>query len=249
MGVKQVNRTKSEFLIFTNTNDILKQTRDLVLKDFGIKANVRTSPVCANGTWSKDKEGNITIAATLPKEKTGKKVVQDVFLLIPEGADPNNGSLKVAEFPEWMLDKFREEALNYALAIQATIRQANDINIYYPDEYHERRRLQTKAISLCDNLVDLLTLMIDCIPVSVNKISPLVRLIMDEKRLITAWKKGENKKLVLAMQNEENRRKQALKISTSEIDNGNISLSKEQLIKMILALDDKEINTLNIIKN
>jgi hypothetical protein len=248
MSVNKEKRGESSFKVQENSKDITRLCRDLVLRDFGIRKSVRKNPRAVDGTWKKDENGNINICATIPRDKSSTKMTEDAIFLIPEYNDSNEGIANISLFPEWMLDKYRMDVLNKSIELREVIRKANDINIYYPSEYFERRNLQNKALGICDNLVDILQDMTECIPVSIDKIEPLIKSIKDEKRLITAWRKSDNPKLVYAMKNEENRKQAAAKISNEELKEEHLSLSKEQLIKMVLSMDKNELNLLEIKK-
>jgi hypothetical protein len=97
------------------------------------------------------------------------------------------------EFPEWLINRYRERILDTISSIKQNIRDANEVYPYYESEFYERRKYQDDAIRGCGELYDVFTLCKETLPVDADRYERFVQLIQYEATLLKGWRKSDNR--------------------------------------------------------
>ena len=183
MSVLKNKRTKSTVEFFNNAILLRKQVTLFLLKDFGIKSKVRSLDKFVK-IRDISEEDKILLTDLMTKYKLGDKIYE--------------------EYPVWFLETERKNIIKILNELIYDIVHANTIYVTTVDEYKTRRRYQTKAISICENLLQEFQYIIDILPVDINKFAYYVELINKEIALLKGWRKSDNKilKKILDKENE-----------------------------------------------
>lgn len=112
----------------------------------------------------------------------------------PEVLELYNERLEQSKkFAAWFIKDEREAVIHCLREITGSVYQANSIYPTTPEELHERRMLQQKAIGNCFWLMQELQYAIETLEVDINKYTPFGLLIKDEIKLLLKWKKSDKK--------------------------------------------------------
>lgn len=105
------------------------------------------------------------------------------------------GLTKIAEeYPEWLIEKLRDNLWYYCSKMVENITDAYSIWATNKAEAEERRILQDRAISSCENILKELELALELLPVNVDKYMPYVECLDKEIAYLKTWRKNDNKK-------------------------------------------------------
>ena len=96
-------------------------------------------------------------------------------------------------YPEWLINMYREKILKTLASIKQNIRDANEVYPYYESEFFARRNYQDDAIRGCGELYDIFTLCKETLPVDADKYDRFVKHIEYEATLLKGWRKSDNR--------------------------------------------------------
>ena len=208
MSVDKLHRTESKFGVYDRARRIRKMVNDFLDRDFGIKVCKRDIRNAAVGKYRRLEDGSTEFYVRMPKQAEKHSRIEDYYIFMPvNGSTSENGELMVREVPEWKLEKYRDELWENAKHIAEDVRRANSIYAYYPTEYYERRKLQDMAVAHCFNLHDSLLEVAEDLPVTLEKVMPVIDEVKKEISAIKDWRKGENAVLQICMGHVEQRKR------------------------------------------
>lgn len=170
MSVLARLRTESKLQVYVNALAIRKKIIFLLLRDLGVKSKVRRLQIITKGMEEKDAEKCQEIA-----QKYGM------------------GSF-MNEYPEWIIEKFRNTLWDLCTDLEHYIVNAQSIWATNNSEAEERRLNMNKAISTCEKILKEFEMMIEILPIDANKYIPYVEDIEKEIALLKAWRKSDNKR-------------------------------------------------------
>ena len=172
MSVLKNKRTTSNVEFYNNAILLRKQITIFLLKDFGIKDKVRNLNNFTNirNITENDK---ILLEEFMTKYKLGSKIYE--------------------EYPVWFLEEERRNIIHLLNELLYDIVHANTIYVRSISEYKTRRKYQTKAISICELLLQEFQYLIDILPININKLEYYIELIIKEIALLKGWRKSDNK--------------------------------------------------------
>ena len=156
---------------------------DFLDRDFGIKVCKRDIRNAAVGKYRRLEDGSTEFYVRMPKQAEKHSRIEDYYIFMPVNAK------HIAE----------------------DVRRANSIYAYYPTEYYERRKLQDMAVAHCFNLHDSLLEVAEDLPVTLEKVMPVIDEVKKEISAIKDWRKGENAVLQICMGHVEQRKRAAEK--------------------------------------
>ena len=173
MSVLKSKRKTSRLEFLHNAYVIRRQFTLLLLRDFGTRSKVRTSRFYTkiNRMSSEDQE-----------------LFQNIL-------DKYEISTVVDDYPEWIINEFRNRIMYELRMLVRNITFANTIYPTSESEYNDRRRYQTAAIGCCEQLIQEMQYFIDVVDVDVNKYLPYVDMIEREIALLRGWRKSDNRLL------------------------------------------------------
>ena len=170
---------------------VIKNKRNLsdLLKDFGIKDKVRNA---------------VAITKNMSEEDAKK---------FNELVQKNSQLYVLDKYPEWLINRMRDDILNLLHSLVMNITHANSIYPVFESEYYERRNLQNCAIANCEQLLQEFQYIISIIPTDINKYLRYTDMIEREIALLKGWRKSDNRILTKIQQNSEkkNETKTAIK--------------------------------------
>lgn len=169
MSVIKNKRGISDLEFYRNAIKLRKDITLLLLRDFGIRNKVRKSTVIQGKMSDED-------AATLQA-------------LIDKYEYTN----VLDQYPDWLIDKMRNNILNLCYCLVMNITQANTIYPTNESEYYDRRNYQNHAIGNCEQLLQEMQYIISILPTDVNKYLPYVSMIDEEIKLLRGWRKSDNR--------------------------------------------------------
>lgn len=192
MAVLKSKRKVSRLEFLHNAYAIQRTIVLLLLRDFGVKAKVRTVRAFS------------TIYKMTDEDKERLLEIMDRY-----------GITSISEeYPEWLIADMRDRILREARGLIRNIIQANSIFPHTRGEYEDRRRYQTMAIGNCEQLIQELQYIISIISVDANKYLPYVDMIDREVALLRGWRKSDNR--LLAKIKEAERQEAAEEIIAAE---------------------------------
>lgn len=97
------------------------------------------------------------------------------------------------DYPEWLINRYRDKVLDTLARIKQNIRDANEVYPYFEPEFHERRRYQDDAIRGCGELYDIFTLCKGTLPIDADRYERFVQKIEYEATLLKGWRKSDNR--------------------------------------------------------
>lgn len=169
MSVLKRKRSFSNLEYYHNAIELRKDITFLLLRDFGIKNKIRK-------------------VASFTKDMTEDDAKQFTAL-----TEKYNYSNILEEYPNWLIDKMRNNILNILYLMIMNITQAFSIIPVNKEELCERRNFQNRAIGNCEQLLQEMQYIISILPVDANKYIPYVKQIEEEISLLKSWKKKDNK--------------------------------------------------------
>jgi hypothetical protein len=95
-------------------------------------------------------------------------------------------------FPQWIIDRFRDNIIILLRDLMWAITAANTIYPTTHDELAERRRYQNLAIVHCERLFQEFQYCGDVLPVHVSKFVPFIDRLQFEIRLLKGWRKSNS---------------------------------------------------------
>lgn len=172
MSVLKNKRTKSNVEFYNNAILLRKQITIFLLKDFGMKDKVRNlnNFTSIRNITENDK---ILLEEFMTKYKLSSKIYE--------------------EYPVWFLEEERRNIIHLLNELLYDIVHANTIYVRSVSEYKTRRKYQTKAISICELLLQEFQYLIDILPININKLEYYIELIIKEIALLKGWRKSDNK--------------------------------------------------------
>lgn len=180
MSVLKSKRKTSRLEFLHNAYAIQRTIVLLLLRDFGVKAKVRTVKAFS------------TVYKMTDEDKECLLKIMDRY-----------GITSITEeYPEWLIDDMRNRVLSECRALVRNIIQANSIYPHTRGEFADRRRYQTMAIGNCEQLIQELQYVISIINVDANKYLPYVDMIDREVALLRGWRKSDNRLLTKIKENE-----------------------------------------------
>lgn len=227
MSVNKVDRGESKFDTYDQARRIREMVNDFLDRDFGIKASKREIRNASVGKYRRLEDGSTEFYVRMPKQPEKHNRIEDYYIFLPEDGSTNeSGTLAVKEVSAWKLEKYRDELWENARKIAEYVREANSIYAYYPSEYFSRRDLQDQAIAACYALHDSLLVVTEDLPVTLEKIDPIIRLVKKEISSVREWRKGENGVLSICQKHEEQRRLAVIQKMVEQV----VSAEKERIV-------------------
>lgn len=210
MSTPTPERGESGFNVVDRARRIRKAVNGFLLRDMGMKANKRDLRNSSLGKYRRLSDDSLEFYVRLPAKPERHNMVEDTFVFIPDDAsNSDSGGLKVYEIPGWILEKYRDELWKYAREISLKVKMANKIYAYYPDEYHQRRKLQNEAMGCCYALHEILLSLTEedgqNFPISIKSVMPIIRMLEEEIEDIKNWRKKENHVLITCYKHEAER--------------------------------------------
>lgn len=189
MSVIKNKRNLSDLEFYRNAIVLRKDFTILLLKDFGIKDKVRNA---------------VAITKNMSEEDAKK---------FNELVQKNSQLYVLDKYPEWLINRMRDDILNLLHSLIMNITHANSIYPVFESEYYERRNLQNCAIANCEQLLQEFQYIISIIPTDINKYLRYTDMIEREIALLKGWRKSDNRILTKIQQNSEkkNETKTAIK--------------------------------------
>lgn len=181
MSVLKNKRGLSDLEFYRNGIVLRKNLTELLLRDFGIRNKIRKS-------------------VTMTKHMT-----QEDALVFQNIVDKYECTNIIDEYPDWLIDKMRNNILNLCYAMIMNITAANSIYPTNESEYYDRRNYQNHAIGNSEQLLQEMQYIISIIPVDANKFMPYTKMIVKEIQLLKGWRKSDNRilKSIKTKQNKE----------------------------------------------
>lgn len=171
MSVPKNRRNVSELEFFSNAIKLREELTMLMLHDFGAKKTIKNdSLILLKNLESDDRK---TILEILAKEQSNPILVK--------------------YFPLWFLNMERDFFYRLSRDMVSSISSANTIYPKSIDELDERRKLQTRAICICENMLQELYFIHRVLKIDLNKMMPIVSIINKEIVLLKGWRKSDNK--------------------------------------------------------
>ena len=234
-NVVKNKRGLSSLELYHTAIDLRKNITELLLRDFGIRNKVRKLDVIVKDMSDEDKKifkdifikYNLTnISKEHPEIFNGMSDTDKLVLNhLLDKYTPDICAL----YPEWLVDKMRNNIMNLLYGLIMNITAANSIYPTSVYEYHDRRKFQNHAICNCEQLLQGFQYIISVIPVNANKYLQYVDMIEKEIALLKGWRKGDNRLLKKIVKEE------------SKKDNDLISLIKKlvERLEWIYKKDDE----------
>ena len=97
------------------------------------------------------------------------------------------------DYPEWLINRYRDKVLDTLARIKQNIRDANEVYPYFESEFYDRRRYQDDAIRECGELYDIFTLCKGTLPIDADRYDRFVNQIEREATLLKGWRKSDNR--------------------------------------------------------
>lgn len=182
MSVLKNKRGLSDLEFYRNGIVLRKNLTELLLRDFGIRNKIRKS-------------------VTMTKHMTEEDAATFQNLV-----DKYECTNIIDEYPDWLIDKMRNNILNLCYAMIMNITAANSIYPTNKSEYYDRRNYQNHAIGNCEQLLQELQYIISIIPVDANKFMPYTKMITKEIQLLKGWRKSDNR-ILKSIQGKQNKNK------------------------------------------
>lgn len=170
MSVRVIDRNLSEMQFFKTALKLRKDITFLLLRDFGVKANIRTLPQFKKQCKMSDED-----------EATLKEIMEKYGF----------GDRLTLEYPDWLIAHFRDAVIKDLQELMTEIVRANTIYPTKKTEEYERRSHQNAAIGWCEVLLQDFQYVISILPVDVEKYMRYVDLILDEEDLLKGWRKSD----------------------------------------------------------
>ncbi len=171
MTVIKSKRNLSEMEFFRNALILRRSITTMLLRDFGVK----------------DKCRSVKLFEHLAKiSDADKNIIEPIF-------EKYNITTISAEWPDWLLTKFRDATYDFSKNIIHYIVAANTIYPTSLPESIQRRELQNAAIYSCQQLLIEMQFIISILPVNADKLQCYIDSIEKEIFLLRRWRKSDNK--------------------------------------------------------
>lgn len=171
MSVLKNKRTESKFEVFSNAYKLSVEMQKLLLRDMGVK----------------DKTINLKYWNPYLNINEQDKTVLDNIL-----EKYNLVDTLVGEYPLWIIDFYRSHIIKLSVEMMDNIRMANSIYVTNTLEYQERRMSQDKAIGNCEQLFDIIQIMLEVFNLDITKYQRYIDMINKEISLLKSWRKSDN---------------------------------------------------------
>ena len=109
-----------------------------------------------------------------------------------------------ASYPYWLIEHYRDTILGLLKDLILNITAAYTIFPNSVKEFYDRRHYQWLAIGNCEQLLQIMQLAIEVLPVDAEKFMSHVDTIDEEVELLRSWKKSENRILRAIQEKEAN---------------------------------------------
>ena len=169
MTVLKRFRTPAKMEVLTNARRIRKAVFFFLARDLGLRQKVRRLEFCT---------------AAMPEQERAQ------FLATAERYDLTATS----EYPQWVIDKFRDTFWALTLSIEQNVTAANAVYVTNTAEASERRILQDRALYACEQALKEMEFAGDCFPIAGRRFLPVAGLVVNEIALIKGWRKSDNKR-------------------------------------------------------
>lgn len=193
---------------YINAINIRKELTLLMIRDFGIKQTLRD----------------------ITKVKGRKEMTEEDIETLNKLVEKYHYINVIANYPEWMINKMRENIFKLTSDLIENIVQANSIYPAYEPEYYDRRIFQDHAIGNCEHLLQEMQYIISIIPVDINKYQRYVQMIEREIALLKGWRKNNNKILRNLRKNNEGNDNNDTKDSEDKTDTNDKEESNNNVI-------------------
>jgi len=175
MSVPKCDRGESKMEFYHNAIVIQTEVIKLLLKDFGLKKKVRTIEI---------------LTKMYNMDTADEQELRDIM------SKYHMDSAIIDEYPEWLINYFRESMLLTLRDMMNNIRAANGTYVMTREEYGERRLCWDRAINNCNQLIGEMECVITMLPeTDAEKYMPLVKMIKKEIDLLKGVRKSDNKML------------------------------------------------------
>lgn len=169
MSVLKNKRGLSDLEFYRNGIVLRKILTELLLRDFGIRSKIRKSTAIT------------------------KHMTEEDAAIFQNLVDKYECTNIIDEYPDWLIDKMRNNILNLCYLMIMNITAANSIYPTNESEYYDRRNYQNHAIGNCEQLLQEMQYIISIIPVDANKFMPYAKMIVKEIQLLKGWRKSDNR--------------------------------------------------------
>ena len=99
----------------------------------------------------------------------------------------------IDEYPEWLINDFRNTIIIILRNLRMNIRMGNSIYVTTKAEFDERRNCWNRAIGSCQQLLEEMQFVIETLPVDAEKYMRYVGMIEKEIKLLKGVRKSDNK--------------------------------------------------------
>lgn len=169
MSVLKNKRGLSDLEFYRNGIVLRKNLTELLLRDFGIRSKIRKSTAIT------------------------KHMTEEDAITFQNLVDKDECTNIIDEYPDWLIDKMRNNILNLCYLMIMNITAANSIYPTNESEYYDRRNYQNHAIGNCEQLLQEMQYIISIILVDANKFMPYTKMIAKEIQLLKGWRKSDNR--------------------------------------------------------
>lgn len=170
MSVLARERKLSKLEFYMNARRLYKKLLFLMIRDFGMKPRARQPTFYTRGWNAEDQE------------------------LFEQIASKYGLSRIVEDYPYWTLEIFRNKLIRLLDEMMENVTNAYTVWATTRAEADYRRVSQDKAIAACESLKQTFELIVDVLPVKVDKLLPYVDAIDREIALLKGWRKADNKR-------------------------------------------------------
>lgn len=206
--VHKSQRKQTKFDVLDNACKIRAEVENLLLRNLGVKAkrwnfyffgkNTKLTKeeadelneICKYYRFSDDEISEIKYI--LDEHMVSQSDIEKVNKIME---NHQVGDSVLIEFPQWLIDDFRDTLLSIIRKMISNIIHANSIYATSEEEYYQRRQYQNSAIGDCYDLRAEFHHVISALPVDVNKYVYLSEMIEHEINLLKQWRKSDNKTL------------------------------------------------------
>lgn len=129
MSVLKNKRGLSDLEFYRNGIVLRKNLTELLLRDFGIRSKIRKSTAIT------------------------KHMTEEDAITFQNLVDKYECTNIIDEYPDWLIDKMRNNILNLCYLMIMNITAANSIYPTNESEYYDRRNYQNHAIGNCEQLL------------------------------------------------------------------------------------------------
>ena len=173
MSVAVRDRSKSQLDYYYNAVKLQVDITQLLLRDFGVKDKVR--------------DVNFYAKINRMSDDDAKK-----FCNLPDKY--NLGSKIAEEYPQWLIDKLRDQMMDALGKMLECITLANSLQtINNLRQFYDRQSNINRAIGYCKDLLRIMQYALRILPIDCNKLMPYVGAILQEIEDLKHYRKKTNK--------------------------------------------------------